>query len=310
MKRIIAVVTDNCNFTCKTCLREYERGHDLDPSIFIKILPELKKLKYDHVSITGGEPIFYQYFDEFLKIITTAGLTFNIVSNGYFWKRYVPYVEKYRNYLTHMDFSLDGATAEIHDSIRQKGSYVKVIEAFENFNKLGIRTSAITCLNKINKNEIEKIIDLAEKIKCNVFLFGGVVGTDFNKNIVLNIKERADSLKIINSLRKKVNLRINAGASLILSDAINLCCELDSVSGAAINPQGELIFCCNSIKNGASMGSLKNSTFLELYLKALDLANEIKKVRAEALCSGNTPDEFHGCHYCNKFLSDHSNGFH
>jgi MoaA/NifB/PqqE/SkfB family radical SAM enzyme len=304
MKRIALNITNKCNFSCKTCLREFERGIDLDLDIIRKVIPEIKKLNCRHISITGGEPILHSRFEEILEIIVSARINFNSVSNGFLWERYLPIMKKYKDHLTHMSFSLDGSTANIHDKIRKKGSFAKVIEGIENFKKEGIGVVIATCLNKINKDDQENIISLVRKLGALRHIFTTALETNFNKDIVLSEEERKDCLDGISISQKASSVGLRACASLTKSDSVSFCDELN-LNGLMINPHGELALCCDTIRNGAVMGSLKKESFLDLYLKALDVANNMKKARAKILHSGNVPEGFYDCRFCNKFLSDY-----
>lgn len=302
MRRFALHITNKCNFSCKTCLREYKRGTDLDLNIIRKVIPEIKKLNCRHISITGGEPILHSRFDEILEIIASAEINFNAVSNGFLWEKYLPLMKKHKNHLTHMSFSIDGSMADIHDSIRKNGSFKKVLEGIKNFKKEGIEVVIATCLNKINKDDQENIISLVRKLGVSRHIFTTALETDFNKNIVLSEEERRDCLDGIRISQKASPVGLRACASLIKSDSVSFCNELN-LNGLMVNPHGELAFCCDTIRDGAVLGSLEKESFLDLYLKALDMANDIKKARAKILHSGNIPIEFYDCRFCNKFLS-------
>jgi len=301
MKKLVVSVTNKCNFHCRHCLREYGNTPDLDISLMKKILPDLKKMGYSHIGITGGEPILYPKIDEFLKLITSGGLSFNIVSNGLLWNRYIPLVRKYRQNLTHMTFSLDAHNAEINDNIRQEGSFQKVMEAVNNIKMEDVPVVISTCLNKENKSFIKEMMSLMEKIKPAHINFNGIIETSSNKSIVLSQNERNECLSKINQLASDYNVKIRATSSLQTPRIIPFCEELNLTS-MMLNPQGELCFCCNTIREGAILGSIKTDSFIDLYLKGLDIANSIRKERAKIIHKNEFPDNFCNCNFCSDFL--------
>ena len=77
------------------------------------------------------------------------------------------------------------------------------------------------------------------------------------------------------------------------------------LSALMVNPLGELSFCCNIIKNGAVVGSLREECFAELYKKALDMSSFLRRIRIDRINAGVREEGFNSCEFCNKYLSEY-----
>jgi radical SAM protein with 4Fe4S-binding SPASM domain len=79
------------------------------------------------IGIWGGEPLVYKGITELMSCIKTKGLEVGLVTNGYFLEKYAGDI------VANMDLlgvSLDGPE-EIHDKLRGKGTFAKVIRGLE-----------------------------------------------------------------------------------------------------------------------------------------------------------------------------------
>jgi len=71
-------------------------------------------------------------------------------------------LSKNRPYLIYI--SLDGADEKTHDLIRGEGSFKKALEGIKNIVEVGLLGEIMFTLNRLNINEVPKIIDLAVKL--------------------------------------------------------------------------------------------------------------------------------------------------
>ena len=67
---------------------------------------------------------------DIIRMTCEAGYTFGFVTNGWNFTRIYEQLLPYRNSLTGITFSLDGARETTHERIRAKGSYRQVMKAF------------------------------------------------------------------------------------------------------------------------------------------------------------------------------------
>ena len=90
------------------------------------IIDKLYLLGLARINFTGGEPLIRKEIGEWIDYAKTKNIKVAMNSNGHF----VPdCIDRIKN-LELLNLSLEGPEC-IHDTIRQKGSYQKVIEAAE-----------------------------------------------------------------------------------------------------------------------------------------------------------------------------------
>ena len=122
------ITTLRCNFSCRHCIFECPQEGDLDPGAFRRTLDGLLPHRLKSLTFTGGEPILHPEFDSMVDEAGARGLSFGIVSNGWFYERYEPIVIRNRHLFSGFNFSLDGLQ-DTHDDVRGSGSFRRVAEA-------------------------------------------------------------------------------------------------------------------------------------------------------------------------------------
>ena len=129
-------ITNLCNLRCRHCYQEdFSKRDDLDWSGLKKISDNILATMQEWdkeacIHLTGGEPLLkpelFLLLDELNQkpMVEELGLITNgLLFDGDVVKRLSPYSK-----LKKIKISLDGADAEINDSIRSKGTFEKVIQ--------------------------------------------------------------------------------------------------------------------------------------------------------------------------------------
>ena len=312
MERIICLekslalnITGQCNFQCRTCIREYGSSSNLDVGLLKQVLPEAISLGYGYVGLTGGEPCLHPDFEKVVNVIADSGATFNFVSNGSFPEKYSFLVKEHKEILRAANFSLDGATRETNDRIRQKGSFDNVIKSIRHFVANGVETIVNVTLNKHNKHQLEGMAKLAADLGVKQVVFSAAIANSINRDIVLNDEEKRTCFSRLARLGSKYNIPVFPGNPLMIGPGVNGCVGISLLSSPMINPKGEFVFCCNTIREGAVVGSLKDHSFSELYKKALDMGQQLRKIRIDRISACIREEGFRSCEFCNKHLSEY-----
>jgi len=131
-----------------------------------KSLPAFRTQGYGTASLTGGEACLHPQLKDIVKYLYDHRWRIALVSNGSMIQKY-EFLLDYRDRLDFMCFSLDGATREVHDGIRQAGSYDKVIGAIKWAVQNNLYTKVSFCLNKLNVHQVEDVIRLCIDLKLN-----------------------------------------------------------------------------------------------------------------------------------------------
>ena len=295
-------ITNLCNFKCSTCLRGYGRKGNLSLKLFKQLLPDLKRVGIQAISFTGGEPCLHPEFKSLIEAAVRHDFYIDFVSNGSLLERYQFIIEKYRENLPFVAFSVDGPTREIHERNRPPGSYKKVIRSIEYFIAHGIFTKIFVCLSKLNKDAIPGMFGLGSRLGANSLVFSAAIATTANKEIVLSDQEKDECVEIIRDVNKFAGIRGFLTASLWTRGGVNFCRYL-GVEALSVNPKGELVFCCNTIRDGAVIGSLEKERFEDLYSSALDIGSELKRIRMRLMLENKRIDGMDTCEFCNQFLA-------
>lgn len=154
-------ITGRCNLNCKHC---YRSEGDIEPLSYENIIGcieqfiELKNIynqrnginKRGHINITGGEPFIRTDILDIISYLRNKNkdITFGILTNGSFIDSNIIKLIK-ESKVSFVQLSLDG-TKEIHDELRTKGDYERVLHTAELLAKNNIRTYISFTANKKN----------------------------------------------------------------------------------------------------------------------------------------------------------------
>ena len=154
-------ITGRCNLSCKHC---YRSEGDIEPLSYENIIScieqfiELKNIynqrnrinKRGHINITGGEPFIRTDILDIISYLRSKNkdVTFGILTNGSFIDSNIIKLIK-ESKVSFVQLSLDG-TKEIHDELRTKGDYERVLHTAELLVKNNIRTYISFTANKKN----------------------------------------------------------------------------------------------------------------------------------------------------------------
>lgn len=243
-------VTNVCNRDCIYCLRDkLETREHLPLDLFKQILDQACNCGIRYISLTGGEPTLHPAWNELLIVLSERGLRFNIVSNGYrFRQRTLPILLKpiVRRHLTSICFSLDGASANLHDALRGKGSFQEVIEAANLCRLNGIPMSIKTVVTNVNKKELSEVALLGSVLGARQHSFLALVPTPraIKQELVPSLKEMREIYSFITgSLVSAMKAVINLEGSWGIDHALFNCNAYQQLY--SVDHLGNLLFCCN-----------------------------------------------------------------
>lgn len=130
MMQVYLLLTESCNLKCSYCIRGVKNNSFLETNIFERILKE-NDFSQDQVLLTGGEPFLHPQFLEIFNLCLKYFKHVSINTNGVLFDKKL--VKNHPH--VHIQISLDG-TMEVHDNIRGTGSYLQVLKAIREIDKL------------------------------------------------------------------------------------------------------------------------------------------------------------------------------
>jgi MoaA/NifB/PqqE/SkfB family radical SAM enzyme len=157
-------ITKRCNLRCLYCSAWKNTSPELKTSQILEIINILASMGSRMIRFTGGEPLLREDIATIINYSGGLGLLNTISTNGFLFSERADEIKK----LHGVSISLDGP-AQIHDSIRGTGSYLKALEALDKAKKKNISTSIAVALSSYNLHCIEYLLKTAEIFNARIF---------------------------------------------------------------------------------------------------------------------------------------------
>jgi mycofactocin radical SAM maturase len=157
-------ITLQCNLRCAHCLSNsgLAAPGELSPRECLKLVDELTALKVFQVNIGGGEPFIRSDFLDLLNYAHGRGLVTCVSTNGTVIDNDLA-VRLAKLKKLYLQISLDGATAEVNDHIRGKGTYQKILGAIDCLAQNDVDFSINTVLTNLNYPQLDTLRALARE---------------------------------------------------------------------------------------------------------------------------------------------------
>ena len=317
--RLIVELTNICNLHCAYCLRDEDALYHSPANFFpVELLRRVVRearefMNASQVMFTGGETTLHPHFREVVEAVGAEGLKCSFVTNGWHFGRVWPAVAANRETISHVSFSLDGATREAHDRWRGEGSFVRLVQAFARCRaaklpfvvKVGIRRDTLP--------QLEQIALFAARMGASSLSFGHVLPTsgEFDRELALDPDDRTAAEQEVAVLASVLKMRVTIEVGYFNTDPAAPCSALAGVS-CNVDYRGRLSLCCNlSGYRGASgdedvVADLNVESFATAFGRLRMLAEEQSERRRAALAElaerNAKPDVYLGspCLFCLK----------
>lgn len=159
-------ITEKCDQRCKHCYIFNGREHyscELSIDKLKMIVDDFvctasKMDKIPVLTITGGDPLLYHDIWKFLETLRCNKIKFAILGNPFHLTKDIAIrLKKLGCYNYQM--SIDGLK-KTHDYLRKDGSFNETLDKVRLLNEVGIHTSIMTTVSKLNVNEIPLLIPI------------------------------------------------------------------------------------------------------------------------------------------------------
>jgi SynChlorMet cassette radical SAM/SPASM protein ScmF len=170
LNQIYFYLTEGCNLRCRHCwiAPKYQgEGNSyaaLDLDLFKSIIEQAKPLGLSGVKLTGGEPLLHPRLNKILEYIYTEDLGLTLETNGVLCtselaEKIAACKEPF------VSVSLDGADSPTHEWVRGvDGCFDAAIEGLKNLVNVGLRPQVIMTIMPHNKEHMEPVVRVAEKL--------------------------------------------------------------------------------------------------------------------------------------------------
>jgi len=124
----------------------------------LSLIDEMSEAGVKKINLTGGEPLLHSGIDEIIDYLKSKKIFTALSTNGLLAERHINSLKK----IDAIMISFDGKKKN-HEIMRGKNSFDKVVETFELLKKNSINFWTTTTLNKYNINDIEYVVENAER---------------------------------------------------------------------------------------------------------------------------------------------------
>jgi len=171
LNQIYFYLTEGCNLKCRHCwiAPKYQSAAAsypaLDPDLFRSIIEQAKPLGLSAVKLTGGEPLLHPQIRELLLVVRSQELRLTVETNGTLCTPELAEAMKSTSENPFVSVSLDGADAETHEWVRGvEGCFDAALEGVRNLVIAGFKPQIIMSIMRRNKDQMELVVRLAEKL--------------------------------------------------------------------------------------------------------------------------------------------------
>ena len=159
-----------CNLKCKFCYIPPNTEKSIpDLPLIYHIIDEITDMGCRGVVLTGGEPFYYPRFKDVYKYVIKKGLLVEVQTNGVLiTPNLINLIKKYPFHM--LKVSLYAASPSTYEKITGSTSiFDKILDNLKLLQREGINFYIFTLITKLNKDEIEKIREIAYMLGVNFF---------------------------------------------------------------------------------------------------------------------------------------------
>ncbi len=157
-------ITYQCNYHCAHCYSRSEKDNEATPGIRKRILNRLCEYRIPFVNLGGGEPLLLNDLFDLVVEGRERGVRFTLSTNGSLITESIAREIKDSG-MVKVEVSLDGASAESHESLRRtKEGFRKTVRAIRILRGTGLTVDISTVVNRHNVKGLEGVIELARDL--------------------------------------------------------------------------------------------------------------------------------------------------
>ena len=304
-------ITNVCNLRCRHCYQEdFSKSKDLDwgglkkiSDNFLSTIEEWDRTACIH--LTGGEPLLKRELFSILDYLDRHSTVdeLGIISNGLLFdqevmKRLSPFSK-----LTKIKISLDGAEAEVHDSIRREGTFQRILRNLSIIkNEERFETIFMFTVMKRNVHGLPSFLRLSQDLGIDGVILERFIPLGVGREIMEEVLDKGEWKEFVERLLELFSIEVEepcvfpyqafqVSFSERGSELLGAPC-VAGLDGLCIMPEGDL-FPCRRFP--VSIGNLLNNPLKEIWEKSEILEKLRRKENLKGKCG---KCEIEGCRGC------------
>jgi radical SAM protein with 4Fe4S-binding SPASM domain len=276
LKSLFLHLTNRCNLSCKHCyVYQAQDNGEMDTKAVFSLIDQLATQGGSAITISGGEPLLREDIKE---ILSYAGekMSVRLLTNGILIDKSI--VQIMSRLGIHVQVSLDGSNAYIHDQIRGKGTFSQVMKDIRLLQEGGLknRINFCTTIMKHNLKNISQIIELANELSIRYVRFlplrrvGRARDLWDEINADVGIKEYENLYEYIFSqaIKNYPSIEISSGLSgFVLSvpkdEPSGIWCPIGK--NLVITAQGDCYPCVLFMSDEYYLGNVREKTLMQIW---------------------------------------------
>ena len=160
---IFLYITEKCQLRCKHCYmgNRLYKPQEMNFRKIIKILKYFKTLGHYKLYLLGGEPLLHPNIEKIILLANKMGYVVVLTSNGQFNPKIL---QKFNPGIIHsFSFSIDSCNESVHDKIRGKDTFKRLIQNIKEARESGFQVRLICTVSKMNLENTLDLINFSSK---------------------------------------------------------------------------------------------------------------------------------------------------
>ena len=256
-------ITARCNLRCRYCYffnNPEVVYRDLPTDDWIQFFDELGTLGVMGVVLAGGEPFIREDLPALVEGIVRNRMRYSFLSNGGLIDEGIAAFIAGTGRCDHVQVSVDGSCAEVHDSCRGQGSFDGAVRGIRILQRHGIHLGVRVTIHRNNVDDLDNIARfLLEDLGISDFgtNSAGYMGTcrDNAANVLLSLDERQSAMAALVRLAAKYPGRISATAGPLADARMWGRMEEARAQGNPAFPNGGHLTACGCSRNKIAVRS-------------------------------------------------------
>ena len=218
LKKCSWEITRKCNMNCIHCCcgdSKFDSNDELTHEEALDVAKQIVEMGVERVTLTGGEPLLREDWQELAKIMSEGGVFVDMITNGWQIDKNVIRDFKFVG-IDAVGVSVDGIP-ETHDRIRGAWSYDNCMTGVQQLVSARIPVTAVTTVQKLNVGQLEQIAADLRKRGVRAWLlqlampFGNMKE---NRDLMLDPQDIEQVIDFCYRESRNQDLRIHMGDSL------------------------------------------------------------------------------------------------
>jgi len=316
ISRVAFQITDRCQLDCDHCLRDPGlKARDLPLSLIDRVVEQAVSIfAIQEASFTGGEPTLHPQFVEIVDAVIGHGVQWSAVVNGERLGKVFSKLQSQPDRLAscrNIALSIDGATPEMHDAIRGKGSFDAVMRATATCVATGVPFSLQMTVNGRNEHEIEALGLLAATLGASAVSFNAIVptGTFLDAGLKMPFPRWLQVRERIERLSRTLRIRVLATDAFFGARPYTTCGPWTG-EPLYVDVFGQLVLCCMHSgvpgddlpeARAAIGGDLHTKSLLDAQLELMRHIAALARTRVQEAAAGELDRwDSSPCNWCMK----------